>query len=104
MRERLTERFEGVLRSLLDSEGDTGEIPDFALETSRSPEHGDFACNAALLLAKRLKKPPRAIAEQIANELGDVGGLVQKVEVAGPGFLFLGELGYGSNAAGTYLK
>jgi arginyl-tRNA synthetase len=87
VRERLIEYFQGVVRSLLDAAGDAGELPEFALETSRSPEHGDFACNAALLLAKRLRRPPRAIAEEIAARLSDAGGLVERVEVAGPGFV-----------------
>jgi arginyl-tRNA synthetase len=87
VRERLTERFESLIRSLLEAAGDDGELPAFALETSRNPEHGDFACNAALLLAKRLEQPPRAIAARIAAELGDVDGLVDRVEVAGPGFV-----------------
>ncbi len=87
MRDSLNERLEAVVRSLLERAGDSGEVPAFALEVSRSREHGDFACNAALLLAKRLRRPPRAIAEEIAAELGDIGGLVERVEVAGPGFV-----------------
>jgi arginyl-tRNA synthetase len=87
VRERLIEHFQRVVRSLLDAAGDAGELPEFALETSRSPEHGDFACNAALLLAKRLRRPPRAIAEEIAALVSDAGGLVERVEVAGPGFV-----------------
>jgi arginyl-tRNA synthetase len=87
VRERLTQTFEAVLRALLDACGDTDPLPPFALETARSPEHGDFACNAALLLGKRLGQPPRAIAEQVAAALGDGGGLIARVEVAGPGFI-----------------
>lgn len=78
-----------MVAGLLEGAGDTGPVPEFALETSRSPEHGDFACNAAMLLAKRLRRPPRAIAEQIAERLGDADGLVSRVEVAGPGFVNL---------------
>jgi len=87
VREALAERFEVVVRALLERAGDADAPPAFALETARSQEHGDFACNAALTLAKRLRKPPRAIAEEIAAELGDVSGLVERVEVAGPGFV-----------------
>jgi arginyl-tRNA synthetase len=87
VRDRLTEHFHSLVRSLLDAAGDTGEPPAFALETSRSPEHGDFACNVALQLGKRLRRPPRAIAEEIAARLGNAGGLVERVEVAGPGFV-----------------
>ena len=87
MRDRLIERFESIVRSLLDAAGDEGPVPAFALETSRTAEHGDFACNVALLLAKRLGRSPRAIAQEIATGLGGAGGLVERVEVAGPGFV-----------------
>jgi arginyl-tRNA synthetase len=75
--------------ALLEAAGDADPPPDFALEVSRSPEHGDFACNAAMLLVKRLRQPPRAIAEGLLEALGDAGGLVARAEVAGPGFLNL---------------
>ncbi len=57
------------------------------LEQPNDPSHGDLATNVALTLASALKKPPRAIAEEIASriEVGVSG--IQAVEVAGPGFL-----------------
>ncbi len=87
MRERLAEQLRRAVRGLLDASADGGELPDFALEAPRNPDHGDFACNAALLLAKRLGQPPRAIAERLLAELGDAAGLVERAEVAGPGFV-----------------
>jgi arginyl-tRNA synthetase len=87
MRERLVECFREALRVLLDAAGDAGPLPDFALEVPGNPEHGDFASNAAMLLAKRLGETPRAIAERLAETLGDAGGLVARSEVAGPGFV-----------------
>ncbi|MDJ0849627.1 MAG: arginine--tRNA ligase [Myxococcota bacterium] len=89
MRERLLEALHRALRELLDAAGDPAEPPDFALELPKNPDHGDFACNAAMLLAKRLRQPPRAIAERLLEALGDAGGLVERAEVAGPGFLNL---------------
>jgi len=58
-----------------------------ALEPPRQAEHGDFATNAALVLAKRLKKPPRAVAEALVARLGAADGLVARAEIAGPGFV-----------------
>jgi len=87
MREALHERFRAALTALLEASGDAGELPDFALETPRAAEHGDFACNAALLLARRLRRPPREVAERLIQALGDAGGLVARAEVAGPGFV-----------------
>jgi arginyl-tRNA synthetase len=89
MRERLLEHLCSALRGLLDACDDAGELPEFALEASRNPDHGDFACNAALLLAKRLRQPPRAIAERLVSALGDAQGLIERAEVAGPGFVNL---------------
>jgi arginyl-tRNA synthetase len=89
MRERLEEDLRRTVRRLLDAEGDAGEIPPFEIKPSRLKEHGDFACNAAMVLAKRLHRPPLEIAERLIEGLGDAGGLVGRAEVAGPGFVNL---------------
>jgi arginyl-tRNA synthetase len=87
MKEKLTEHIEGALRGLLAEAGDDAPAPDFALEVPRQAEHGDFSCNAAMLLAKRLGRPPRTIAEELVARLGDADGLLDGAEVAGPGFV-----------------
>jgi arginyl-tRNA synthetase len=87
MKERLQEYFRQALRALLVEAGDAGDPPEFALDTPRAAEHGDFACNAAMLLAKRLHRPPREIAGRLVEALGDADGLVERAEVAGPGFV-----------------
>ncbi len=86
LRERL---FEAVGVAAATVAGADVELPDFALDPPRSPEHGDFAANVAMMLAKPLRRKPREIAEAIATALGDAGGLLAAVEVAGPGFLNL---------------
>jgi arginyl-tRNA synthetase len=59
-----------------------------SVEPPRDPTHGDMATNAAMVLAKDAGKKPRELAEAIAERLrGD--SLVEKVEVAGPGFINL---------------
>ena len=87
MREPLHEQFQVALRALLDEAGDEGPLPEFALETSRNPDHGDFACNAAMLLAKRLRQAPRAIGERLIEKLESTPGPIEKLELAGPGFV-----------------
>jgi arginyl-tRNA synthetase len=87
VKEALREKIESALRELLEAEGVAGDLPDFAIEVPRQKEHGDFSCNAAMLLAKRLGKKPREIAADLEKRLGDAGGLVASVEIAGPGFL-----------------
>lgn len=89
MRERLAEELRSALEALLAAAGDPEPPPPFSVEPPRQKEHGDFACNAALLLAKRLGRPPRALAQELVTRLGDAGGLVSKAEVAGPGFVNL---------------
>ncbi len=56
------------------------------IERPRNPDHGDYATNVALRLAKTGGRPPRKIAEAIATRLQAVAG-IESVEVAGPGFL-----------------
>jgi arginyl-tRNA synthetase len=58
------------------------------VERPRNPEHGDYATNLALQLAKPAGKPPREVAEIIAGRLRQAPG-VTEVEIAGPGFLNL---------------
>lgn len=63
------------------------EIPEIKIEQPRDPSHGDAATNLALLLAKPLKKNPRAIAEEIVSSLQLDPSYVSGVEIAGPGFI-----------------
>ncbi|MBE6451703.1 MAG: arginine--tRNA ligase [Alphaproteobacteria bacterium] len=59
----------------------------FALvKTSDRPDLSDFQCNGALALAKQLKKNPREIASDIANEL-QTDSAIESVSVDGPGFI-----------------
>lgn len=60
------------------------------LERPKDPAHGDVACTCALQLARRLKKNPRAIAEELVAALKAdpaFGEIVESVEIAGPGFI-----------------
>ncbi len=56
------------------------------VERTRDASHGDFACNVAMRLAKPARKSPRDIASSIVEALGDSPS-VDKVEIAGPGFI-----------------
>jgi len=62
-------------------------VPETAVvERPKSREHGDYATNVALRLAKQAGRPPREVAEKIATRLREHPG-VASVDVAGPGFL-----------------
>ncbi len=79
----------GSLNFALDGLG-TGDVDasdvDIVIERPKSREHGDYATNVAMVLAKRAQRPPREIAEALASELGCYAGIAQ-VDVAGPGFV-----------------
>jgi arginyl-tRNA synthetase len=58
------------------------------LERPKKAGFGDYSTNAAMLLAPALKAPPREIAERLGEALRErLGARVERVEVAGPGFL-----------------
>ena len=60
------------------------------LERSRREDQGDYSTNAAMLLAPVLGRPPREIAQEIGAELSaSLGASLDRIEVAGPGFLNL---------------
>jgi arginyl-tRNA synthetase len=65
---------------------DSDAIGEPALERPRLPEHGDWATNVALVLAKAAKAPPRKVAEAMVAHL-ELPDWVAGVEVAGPGFV-----------------
>lgn len=67
----------------------TGERRDVQLTPPKQAQHGDFACNAAMMVAKPSGKNPREVAEKLKAALGNAGGLLASSEVAGPGFLNL---------------
>jgi len=61
-------------------------VPGFAVQVPKEAGHGDFAANAAMILAGSLKKPPRVIAEAIIENINDCS-VIEKTEIAGPGFI-----------------
>ncbi len=65
----------------------SGEMPvEIQLEIPKNPEHGDFASNLAMTMAKVERKAPRQIAEALVAALQG-NPLCDKVEIAGPGFI-----------------
>ena len=60
--------------------------PDFVIERPKTREHGDFASNAAMLLAKAARSNPRALAQALVAAM-PASADVARVEIAGPGFI-----------------
>jgi arginyl-tRNA synthetase len=64
-----------------------GDVPaEVDIERPKNPDHGDYAANVALRLAKAAGRPAREVADLIAARLRESDGIA-KVDVAGPGFL-----------------
>jgi arginyl-tRNA synthetase len=95
LRDAIQARLEAALTA---AQGD-GRLPladaTPAIEVARpaTSEHGDFATNLALQLARPLRRPPREIAQALVDHLTTAepgtDGLIARAEVAGPGFVNL---------------
>jgi arginyl-tRNA synthetase len=88
MKQTLTE----ILLRALTRAKEKGELkletlPAITLDTPREKSHGDLATTLAMTLAKPESKPPRKIAELIIRNIEDRDGILQKTEIAGPGFI-----------------
>ncbi len=62
-------------------------VPEFVVEIPRELSHGDFATNAAMLLAREAKKSPRDIAKIILKNFPQQILPLKEIEIAGPGFI-----------------
>ncbi|TDC47895.1 arginine--tRNA ligase [Jiangella ureilytica] len=87
------EQLSSAVRDVLTAAVDAGDLalPDgvptqVTVERPRNRDHGDYATNVALQLAKKAGTNPRALAELLAARLRQVGG-IEAVDIAGPGFL-----------------
>ncbi|AVZ39704.1 MULTISPECIES: arginine--tRNA ligase [unclassified Dietzia] len=76
-----------LLTVLSERGADISVVPDtVTVERPRNPDHGDYATNVALQLAKKVGAAPRELAQEIATALAADPG-VASAEIAGPGFL-----------------
>jgi arginyl-tRNA synthetase len=87
------EQLRDVVRTAVAAAVDRGalavDVPDdVVVERPKNPEHGDYATNVALRLAKGAGRPPREVAEVLAEQLRGHEG-IERVDIAGPGFLNL---------------
>ncbi|BAD66426.1 arginine--tRNA ligase [Shouchella clausii] len=77
-----------VRRAVLQAELATeSEVPSVLLEAPKDKAHGDFATNIAMQLARIAKKAPRAIAEELVANFDRKQAGIEKIEIAGPGFI-----------------
>ena len=63
------------------------EIPEFIIEQPADRKNGDFSSNIAMAGARAFHQAPRAIAQAICDNISLDGSLIEKYEIAGPGFI-----------------
>jgi len=66
---------------------EVGALPYIEVDWTKDTAHGDYASNIAMVLASRLRKKPRQIAELICEHIQDDDNVIEKTEIAGPGFI-----------------
>ncbi len=81
----MTDRLTAGVRTAL-ARGGLPEPGTYAWEIPRQPEHGDYATNVAMTLARAARRAPRQVAELIARHFPSLPE-IERLEVAGPGFL-----------------
>ncbi|MCL2831007.1 MAG: arginine--tRNA ligase [Betaproteobacteria bacterium] len=82
IKNHLTDLLRAALGSVAPQETDSPIV----LERPREAAHGDFACNLALQLARRLQRNPRQLAQSLVAGL-PASPWVEKAEIAGAGFI-----------------
>jgi arginyl-tRNA synthetase len=88
MKEQLRQAIQTALQQCYEQGTlSSGEVPgEIQLEIPKNPEHGDFASNLAMTMAKAERKAPRQVAEALVAALQG-NPLCDKIEIAGPGFI-----------------
>ncbi|MGB0767493.1 MAG: arginine--tRNA ligase [Phycisphaeraceae bacterium] len=82
---RLTFALSAALREAF---GEAYADADPMLGPANNPKFGDYQANLAMKLGKRLGKPPREVAQAVVDRI-DTGEWIERVEIAGPGFINL---------------
>ncbi|MCK4620292.1 MAG: arginine--tRNA ligase, partial [Desulfobacterales bacterium] len=65
----------------------SSDFPEIEVEEPNAGPHGDFSTNISMVMASIQKMPPRKIAEAIIKNINDPDGILDKTEIAGPGFI-----------------
>ena len=87
MKQQLEQLLNGAIKTLQNNSVLPDDyIPNFSVERTRDPSHGDLATNIALVSAKLAGKKPREMAELIAAAIPE-SDFIKKHSIAGPGFI-----------------
>lgn len=90
--ENIRKQIDDAVRNSVSKAVEAGELPEFEIEEvtveiPKGKSHGDFSTNIAMQTARMAKKAPRQIAEIIVKNMDLEGTYIEKVEIAGPGFI-----------------
>ncbi|MFC3886381.1 arginine--tRNA ligase [Bacillus songklensis] len=105
--EQVKERLKEEIKQAVVKAGLAGEeqIPEVMLELPKEKAHGDYSTNMAMQLARVAKKAPRMIAEELIANFDKTKASIEKVEIAGPGFInFYMDNSYLTDLIPTILK
>ena len=86
-------KIEQLIRAAATRAHQSGDLPSAAIpavievDEPKNDNHGDLATNFALVMASAQKMAPRKIAESILAHMADTDGILEKTEIAGPGFI-----------------
>ena len=85
-------KLQELLKQAFEKCADAGKlkrtpIPDYVIEVPGSVSHGHYATNLPMVMASSQRRPPKEIARVILESLEDPLGMIEKKEVAGPGFI-----------------
>jgi arginyl-tRNA synthetase len=88
----MKQRLVSILKKAIESGVEDGllqaEVPPLIeVELTKDLRHGDYASNVAMILASQTRKNPREVAKILSDRIGDAGKTLERVEIAGPGFI-----------------
>ncbi len=88
MKQSIRELIENAFQQAHESGAlSSGQLPDFNVETPRFENQGDLSTNIAMISASLQKMAPKAIAEAIVSHIEVPSPILERVEIAGPGFI-----------------
>ena len=88
MKKTLTELMSDSIRRCMDKGLlNSREIPPLILESPREKSYGDYSTNIAMVMTPREGRPSHEVARIILSQLADEDEVIEKAEIAGPGFI-----------------
>jgi len=88
MKKKIKDILLGAARRAFEKGLLTSEVlSDMEIEVPRHGSHGDFSSNVAMVSASVQRMAPRKIAQALVDNLDDSHGIIEKCEIAGPGFI-----------------